>query len=362
MRFFERRRPNVKALAKSGKVDDLVEASQYRDMLTTREGAQLDAGAPIREEAVIALGDAFEENGGEAILERLAQALDDPVDRVRCTAVMTLHRVGQAGPLAEGVARLPVDEGQARATAVRALLALRAPGSSAQLASALLQRADELALGAADAQLVLTLVEEEGDPHAARAVIDLAVAGLSSDRSVVVFRAEELLERLAPASLDVLVDELGKGRASHRAAAVLGRMKDSRALEPLVAALGHPDPRVRSESCAALGELRDPAAAEPLLLATRDPEYEVRARAGTALDSLGTAAIAVSVATLLRPLIASSTPEPYALPLPTNGNGLPAPEDSIEWHLVLEEPPAEKPSDHPAPRRRNQRQKVTRLE
>jgi HEAT repeat protein len=361
MRFFKRREPNVKSLAKAGQVEALLEASQYRDILTTGDGVPLDAGAPIREEAVLALADASQDGDREAIVSRLTEALTDPVDRVRCAAVMTLYRLGESRPLAEAVARLPTNKGQARSMAVRALVALRQPGSSATLVAALLQRDDELALGQADIDLVATLIDEEGTPDAAQAVIELAVMSLGHQRAAVAFRAEELLERLAPASLDVLVDELKNGGAPHRAAAVLGRLKDSRALEPLVAALEHPDPRVRSESCAALGELRDPAAAEPLLAATRDTEYDVRARAGEALDRLGTAAIAVSVASLLRPLIAPPAAGPHALSSATNGSALPEGDDSLEWELVLSEPPSTEtgtgdstPPENSTRRRRNQ--------
>jgi HEAT repeat protein len=334
MRFFERRKPNVKSLAKAGRVEDLVEASHYREVVTTGDGVQVDAGAPIREHAVLALGDASSKDDRAAVIGRLTEAMTDPVDRVRCAAVMTLYQLDEAGPLSEALPTLPTTEGQARDMAVRALAALRAPGSSATLAAALLHRDDDVALGKSDAALIATLIEQEGSPDAAQAVIELAVTDLAHERSAVAFRAEELLEHLAPQSLDVLVAELSDGKASHRAAAMLGRMKDARALEPLIAALQHPDPRVRTESCAALGELRDPAAAEPLLVATRDPEYEVRARAGEALDRLGIAAVAVSVAALLRPLVESRGSSPEPLPA-VNGNGS---TDLLEWDLVLEEP------------------------
>jgi HEAT repeat protein len=349
MRIFHRRQPNGKSQTKAGKVDGLVEAAQYREDLATAEGVPLDAGASIREEAVLALGDASDDRDREAIVDRLREALTDPADRVRCAAVMTLYRLGESRPLAEAVAALPADRGSARRTAMRALVALREPGTSVALAAALLHRDDELALGQADADLVATLIDEAGTPEGAQPVIKLAVAGLGHERSVVAFRAEELLERLAPASLDVLVEELENGSASYRAAILLGRMKDSRAFGPLVAALAHPDPRVRSESCAALGELRDPAAAEPLLAATRDTEYDVRARAGEALDRLGTAAIAVSVASLLRPLIAPPAAGPDLLPPGTNGSALPEGGDSLEWEVVLAEPSASEvlPEDPP---------------
>jgi HEAT repeat protein len=312
MRFFEGRKPNVKSLAKAGKVDGLVEASHYCEIVTAGDGTPVDAGAPIREEAVLAFGEAINEGDRQAIMSRLSEALADPVDRVRCAAVITLYRLGEAGRLAGALPQLSMGQGQARDIAIRALVDLRDPGSSATLAAALLYRDDELALGDSDIGLLSTLMEE-GDPGDARAVIELAVAGLAHERSAVVSRAEELLVRLAPASFDVLVAELKKGGAPHRAAAVLGKMKDARALEPLVAALGHADPRVRAESCAALGELRDPGTAEPLLVATRDQEYEVRVRAGAALDRLGTAAVAVSVATLLKPLIDSQSSGAQAL-------------------------------------------------
>jgi HEAT repeat protein len=362
MGLFGKRKPNVKALTKAGKVDGLVEAAQYRDVFADANGVPVDAGAPIREEAVLALADAFQDGDREAIVTHLTEALTDPVDRVRCAAVMTLYRLGESGPLTQAVARLPSDQGRARSTAMRALVALREPGSSATLATALIHRDDALALGKADTDLVATLIDEEGTPEGAQDVIELAVESLRHERSAVAFRAEELLERLAPASLDVLVRELENGRASYRAATLLGRMKDSRAFGPLVAALGHPDPRVRSESCAALGELRDPAAAEPLLAATRDTEYDVRARAGEALDRLGTAAIAVSVASLLRPLIAPPAPGPHALSPATNGSELLEGDASLEWELVLTEPPpTETRADEPpaaedtTQRRRSQR-------
>jgi HEAT repeat protein len=346
MRFFGRRKPNVKSLAKSGKVDGLVEASQYRETFTAVDGVRVDAGAPIREQAVLALGEASQDDDREAVVKRLSEALSDPVDRVRCAAVMTLYGLEEAAPLADALPVLPTEDGQVRDMAIRALAAMREPGTSARVATAFLYRADQLALGDADCDVIAMLINEEGDPAAARAVIELAVAGLAHERRAVAFRSEELLGRLAPASLDILVEELNMGNASHRAAALLGRMKDSRALQPLVSALDHPDPRVRSESCAALGELRDPAAAEPLLLATRDSEYEVRASAGEALDRLGTAALAVSVATLLRPLIEAQAPAPYVLPA-INGHVLPEGDDSVDWDLVLEEPETE-----PAPPKR----------
>ena len=93
------------------------------------------------------------------------------------------------------------------------------------------------------------------------------------------------------------------------------RIKDIRALEPLIETLDHPDPRARAASCAALGELRDPSAVEPLLRASQDPEFAVRAGAGSALNLLGTVAVVVGVSALLRPEHAN-TLEANSGPLP----------------------------------------------
>jgi len=301
------------------------------------------------------------EEDRQALVNRLTNSLTHPADHVRCAAARALYRLGESRALAEAVATLPIDEGRARSFAVRGLVALRQPGSSTALAAALMHRDDERPLGEEDTDLVATLIDRESASGGVDAVVELAVMGLGDQRSIVASRAEELLVRLAPASLDMLVEELENGSASYRAALMLGRMKDPRALAPLVAALRHPDPSVRSESCAALGELRDPAAAEPLLMATRDTESDVRIRASEALDRLGTAAIMVSMATLLRPL--ASPAGPRAIPPATNEADLLDGEGSLEWELVLAElpPTSNSPDDATPPenstqRRRNQRQ------
>jgi hypothetical protein len=338
-----RRKPNEKSPAKADEVEGLVEASQNHD----------------GEHAVFAGDEGSHEEDREAIVNRLTNALTHPADHVRCGAARGLYRLGESRALAEAVATLPFDEGRARSIAVRGLVALRQPGSSAALAAALMHRDDERPLGEEDADLVATLIDREATSGGVDAVVELAVMGLRDERSIVASRAEELLERLGPASRDRLIEELENGSGSYRAGLILGRMKEPRALELLIAALGHPDPLVRSESCAALGELRDPAAAEPLLIATRDREYDVRIRASEALDRLGTAAIVVGVASLLRPLIASP-PGPLALSPATNGTDLSGGDDSLEWELVLAEPPAAEnptPAEGSTERARNQRRR-----
>jgi HEAT repeat protein len=267
-------------------------------------------------------------------------ALGDSSDRVRTAAVLALRERGDSDHLAEAVAELPAARGRARAIAVRALFELRKPGGSSKLAKALVHMQDSRPLSDEEAALVPALTRAEARPEAGREVVQELISALADERRIVAERAKALLVRLGPASVEELVRELAGGVVPHRAAAVLGELKNGRALQPLVAAVSHPDARVRSQACAALGELRDPAAVEPLLQATRDPEPRVRVLAGAALDGMGMAAVAVSVAAFLGEGFASVSP----LETRSNGSsdhpvdeltpGRPAPEDAAEITTV----------------------------
>lgn len=309
IRARDKRQPNVKSLVRDDDVDGLIAAAAYTEVVSSPEGARIDLGAAIREEAVLALRQVALERAGKTF----AAALADSSDRVRCAGVAALYERGDADQLAEAVAGIPATAGRARAMAVRALFELHAPGSSCRLADALVHRQDNLPLNEEDEALVPALLRIEERPEAPAEVVQVLISALVHTSEVVTERAEALLVRLSPASTDALLRELAEGPAAHRAAAVLGDLKDPRALQPLVAALSHPDPRVRSQSCFALGELRDPVAIEPLLQATRDPEHEVRVIASTALNGMGTVALAVSVAALLRPTLASAPARDSAL-------------------------------------------------
>jgi HEAT repeat protein len=297
---FDKRKPSVKSLARKGDLDGLIVAAGYTELVAGPEGKLVDVGASIREQALIALRDMAPNRAGRHVF---VWALADSSDRVRCAATVALYERGDSDRLADAVARLPVTEGRARAIAARALLELRKPGSSSKLAYALVHSQDDLPLSDEDAALVTGLLRVEERPEALGEVVELLIAALAHEREIVTERAEALLVRLGTSSTDALVRELASGDLPHRAAAMLGEIKDARALRPLLAALSHPDARVRCQSCFALGELHDPAAVEPLLRATRDPEHKVRVLAGAALDGMGTAAVAVSVAALLRPML-----------------------------------------------------------
>jgi HEAT repeat protein len=324
-RLFGVDKPSVKSLAKDGDIEGLIEAANYRDVVRRVDGRRSDAGAPIREAAVVALA----RIGGDRADETLMRALGDPQDRVRCAAIAALYERADDASLALAAAHLREDEGQALPAAFRALVELQKPGSTLLLVMAIVHREDERPISETDAAILRALRESEG-PESDRDVVEMLVSALLDPREDVAERAEDLLELLAPESVDALIRELDRGLAPERAAAVLGRLKDARALESLVNGLRSDNAQVRAECCRALGELRDPAASEPLLAATRDPEHLVRAAAGAALDRIGTAAIAVGVAALLRPLLetapagsrqALAAHTVAELQTETNGNG-----------------------------------------
>ena len=70
-----------------------------------------------------------------------------------------------------------------------------------------------------------------------------------------------------------------------RAAGALGRLGDSRAIEPLLAALADQDGDVRWDVIQALGEIGDPWAVEALTTALGDSDEGVRRAAREALDT-----------------------------------------------------------------------------
>jgi HEAT repeat protein len=292
-------KPNVRKLIRRQDVDGLIEAAFYRHVVHSRGGGTADLGAPIRAQAILALG-ALGPNGDNGTV---AAALFDPYDRVRVAAVRVLYSREEPGPIIEALRWLPVAAGSSRQLAIHAVRELSGPGMARAVAGVLIRRIGADPLSDEEISLFLTVVEDDERPGAADDLVADLMGALADPREVVGDRAGELLVYLAPTSTEALIDELRAGRAPHRAASALCAIGDTRALVPLVEALEHRDPRVRIESAAALGELCDPAAVEPLLRATGDPELLVRAQAGAALDRIGTVAVIFGVSALLRPMI-----------------------------------------------------------
>jgi HEAT repeat protein len=305
------RKPNIKSLVRREDIDGLLKAATYRELASGSAGSVQDLGIPVRADAILALGTLAPERGEQAI----TAALRDPADRVRCEAVRVLHALREVAVLAQAVRRLP-QKGHSRKLAFQAIMDLRELVRPSAVADALVHRDDDELLGEQDAQLILELLEGER-AEVADGLLEVLLSALGEERGIVVDRASEMLVRLAPESIDALVDELSTGSNPGEAAYILGRIGDPRTLDPLVNALRHTDAKVRAESAAALAELQDPAAVKPLLEATSDSEHNVRAQAGAALDRMGTTAVIFGVAALLQPTIEeavrSAVPQPGAV-------------------------------------------------
>ncbi len=69
-----------------------------------------------------------------------------------------------------------------------------------------------------------------------------------------------------------------------RAAQVVGRFRDERAVQPLVTLLKDSDPDVREEAVSALGRFAETQATDSLIAALKDPDAGVRERAARALS------------------------------------------------------------------------------
>jgi len=303
MKLLQRKRkPDVTALADRQDVEGLAAATRFRDPLRDFEGRVIDRGEEIRAQAVLALGALGDEAGNGSVTE----ALRDPSDNVRGAAVRVLFRRGEVGPLAEALNWLPSDSGNSRALALRSLLELKKPGTARAVVRSLVWAPGDQPLAELDAALVQTLVSADTHADVANEVIEDLLTALCDDRVEVADRSEEVLYRLAPASVQGIIAELEGGREPERAAALLGRIGDTRALQPLIEALERREVSVRVQAASALGDLREPAAVEPLLRATRDHYLDVRAEAGQALDAIGTAAVVVGMSAIVQPMIAEA--------------------------------------------------------
>jgi HEAT repeat protein len=113
--------------------------------------------------------------------------------------------------------------------------------------------------------------------------------GYKKDEYVRWYTARALGEIKDPRAVEPLIAALGDERSDVRQAAAeaLGEIKDPRAVEPLIAALKDAEWRVRAAAAYALGEIKDPRAVEPLIAALKDAEWRVREAAAQALDHLG---------------------------------------------------------------------------
>jgi HEAT repeat protein len=287
------RTTKVDALARSGDVAGLVEAAQHTDVQTGRDGKALDAGAPVREAAILSLARLDHRDASPVVTE----ALSDSSDRVRCAAIRALCEWGEALPLAEAMAWLPA-QGSSRTLATTAITQLADPESAVALATSLIHGSAQDGLWEEEAEIVSALCSATGTPTPLDRVLDLLVAALSDEDESVASRAEDFLLWFGPDAASAVADVVRLGSAPPRSVWILGQIGGADALEPLIEALERHEAPGRAEACVALGELRDPIAVNALLYATHDSDHVVRIKAAAALDRIGTVALLIGLSML----------------------------------------------------------------
>jgi HEAT repeat protein len=297
--------PDIAKLKRNGRVDRLVRALQFEDVVTDRDGRVVDLGAGVRKTAVAALADV----DGDAARGGLITALRDPEEDVREAATWALRErcdPETVDPLLDAVTHWTAPEQAiARGHALEALVAIGDPDLPRRVAYGLLARPEEL--NVADREL-LRRVKNASAPDSTRRAADPLVAALA-DRSAAP-RAREMLLCLAPVSVPPLVDKLRDPTVAREAAVALGFVHDARAVAPLCEVLSSSAaPPVRAAAAWALGEIRHPRAVGALLDAAVDDDFSVRAEATTAFDRLGNVAVVLATKAL-------------SAPAQTNGEGL----------------------------------------
>lgn len=129
------------------------------------------------------------------------------------------------------------------------------------------------------------------DPAIRRHILHLATTPRRwPDGSRITHIAMDLVvKHYDPTCLATLLHTLQAGEAEMRgiAAVGLGKIKDRRAVEPLMAALSDDDDTLRANAAWALGELKESRAVEPILMLLKDEWSYPRQQAAVALGKIG---------------------------------------------------------------------------
>jgi len=217
---------------------------------------------------------------GKPAFRPLVEALGNEDPDVRREAIWTLGNMQDPRALRPLTEAMQQGEGDTRSQAAMALGWLNDSRAVPPLMAALQDEDTEVRRRAAMA------LGRHKDP---RSVEPLAAALRDREESVVYVAADALANVGRPAvdSLilcledDVMLARLGGVLALGQLAS--RNVRDDRAVEPLIAAMGDEDPKVRTYAVWALGWYRDPGSVPALVEALGDSEAAVRAEAAKAL-------------------------------------------------------------------------------
>jgi HEAT repeat protein len=296
--------PRIRKLRRRGDVSGLIEALGYTSLVSLGNGKRADSGVSVRLRALEALADL----AGPGDVPAIGVALRDREPVVRQMAVRVTRKLDSASG-ADTLAATVVGPGQPEFTEARleALDALEdlakcgEAGTAKRIARAIVEGGPEVALDQVTQDALTGFVADASADEVSKLVEDLIDRLPAMNGSLE--HAQVVLSWLGPHSVRPLIAALSReGGFREPAAAVLGAIRNSEALEPLTEILEDQRADVRRVAAWALGELRDPRTAEALMRATMDDEYEVRRQAGDALDEMGSIALMAGVANMIRSL------------------------------------------------------------
>jgi HEAT repeat protein len=263
---------------------ELLAALGGRRVVEPLARAMDDSSWSVRLTAADALGD-IADIGHQRAMAVLAAALQDEDDSVRKEAAGSLAALGDQRSVEPLLQALEDESESVRSAAAESLgiiadaRAVGALSRALQDDSSLVRRRAAESLGAiADARAVKPLIAALRDEdYSVRTSAADALVEIGDQRAV-----SPMIEMLEPSDAGSWQDE----QAAH-VAELLGRLRAPQALQPLMRALRHEQPRVRARAAAALGMLGDARALQPLVTATGDQRWSVRHAAAGALGRLG---------------------------------------------------------------------------
>ena len=238
-----------------------------------------DTSPRVRREASLALG-----RMGEPAVEALLAAAAEGDSAIRVGAVSSLAQTAANEKAAEAVLRAARDGDPAvRAAAVASLKELELPDAvRTEILLENLRHPDEAVQRAAANTLAL---DHDGLKQVAPKLTDL----LAGEDESVSRLAAFLLQQQGPEAAPMLLDALQSDRSRVDQIATALALIGPRVREQLLAAMTHPDPRVRSGAALALGQLRPLSndTVQVVAAGLRDSSRDVQSACLTAIGQLG---------------------------------------------------------------------------
>lgn len=214
-------------------------------------------------------------------VDPLIGALADDELSVRENAALALGKIKDPRAIAPLIAALQDHDAIMKGAAATALGDLRATEATDSLIKLLNGENDWSVRGSAAAAL-----GEIGDPRGAEPLINLLQSRYASARTGTSARTDTNTYAFYDGAREAAVYSLAK-------------IKDTRAVDPLIAALNDSDTSIgRGATVYALGQLQDPRAIRPLIAILKDPKSREQQAAAAALGTIGRLAVIPLMATL----------------------------------------------------------------